>query len=182
MKYEKCTTQLAKSLFANCDGLEEIVLPDTVTKIDDYAFAKCVNLKKITIPESVTSISETSAFSYPKKMTIYGIEDSYAETYAEAHGIQFSAVSPISITLQPESKIANAGEIVTFEVKATGTGLTYRWQYSTDNGVTWKNSAAKSETYRALVQEAYDGYMYRCIVTDKNGKTVTSNAAMLTVV
>ena len=90
--------------------------------------------------------------------------------------------SEFTITSQPVNKTANAGEIVTFEVKATGTGLTYQWQYSTDNGVTWKNSAAKSETYRALVQEAYDGYMYRCVVTDKNGETVTSNAAMLTVV
>ena len=88
----------------------------------------------------------------------------------------------LAITSQPVNKTANAGEIVTFEVKATGTGLTYRWQYSTDNGVTWKNSAAKSETYRALVQEAYDGYMYRCVVTDASGTTVTSNAALLMVV
>ena len=87
----------------------------------------------------------------------------------------------LAITSQPESKSANVGDIVSFEVKATGNGLTYQWQYSTDKGATWKNSAAKTATYRLQVQKAYDGYMYRCVVTDKSGKSLTSAAATLTV-
>lgn len=40
--------------------VEEIVLPNTITYIDNDAFASCINLKKINIPDSVTSIGEHS--------------------------------------------------------------------------------------------------------------------------
>ena len=73
--------------------VDNIVIPDTVTKINDYAFGECVNLKKITIPKSVTSISTNNVFSYPKKMTIYGIAGSYAETYANEKGITFEEIA-----------------------------------------------------------------------------------------
>lgn len=41
----------------------EIVIPDTVVEIDDYAFGLCKNLTKITIPKSVTSIGWGAFFN-----------------------------------------------------------------------------------------------------------------------
>ncbi|GEM_PF-1792501 len=49
-------TEVSRALFENVNNLSEIIIPDTVIKIGDYAFKNCVNLVKIGIPDSVTSI------------------------------------------------------------------------------------------------------------------------------
>ena len=62
-KLKKVTLQgtgLNEDSFAECESLEEVVLPNTITSIPNKAFYICKNLKKITAP-GVTSIG-TSAF------------------------------------------------------------------------------------------------------------------------
>lgn len=81
-------TAINTSTFKNTN-LSVVVIPDTITQINSYAFAECVNLKSIVIPQSVKSISSTGVFSYPKKMTIYGVKGSSAENYANSKGITF---------------------------------------------------------------------------------------------
>lgn len=76
--------------FERC-GLEEIVIPDTITFINIGAFANCVDLEKVLIPASVTEIGE-DAFKNCEKLTIFAPEGSYAETYAGENGIHFSAI------------------------------------------------------------------------------------------
>ena len=69
-----------------------------------------------------------------------------------------------------------------FSVTATGAGLTYQWQY--DSGKGWTNSTASTAKAAALsvpVTAAKNGFKYRCIITDANGKTKTSSSATLTV-
>ncbi len=43
-------------LYINGELLTELVIPDTVTNINDYAFYGCTSLTSVTIPNSVTSI------------------------------------------------------------------------------------------------------------------------------
>ena len=81
-------TAIPNYCFKDCGKLDNVVLPYRVTTIGDYAYNNDVSLTKITIPRSVTSISST-AFSYPGRMTIYGISGTYAETYAKDKGIAF---------------------------------------------------------------------------------------------
>ena len=50
-------------MFQYCDGLTEIVIPNSVTSIGHYAFYDCDGLTEIVIPNSVTSIGEY-AFAY----------------------------------------------------------------------------------------------------------------------
>ena len=71
-----------------------------------------------------------------------------------------------------------------FSVTATGTNLSYQWQASTDGGNTWKNSGLKGNKTNKLTVKATaarNGYMFRCLITDCVGQTVTSDAAKLTV-
>jgi hypothetical protein len=69
-------------------------------------------------------------------------------------------------------------------VKATGTGLTYQWQVSTNGGSSWSDSPAtgnKTATLTVPATLSRNGYRYRCIV--KIGSlSVTSSAATLTVI
>lgn len=88
------------------------------------------------------------------------------------------------IISQPEDCSAAVGETVTFYVEAAGVGLTYQWQYSNNGGTYWYNSGmtgAKTDTLTVEAQTKRNGQMYRCVVTDVVGCTVTSEAVTLIV-
>ena len=56
--------------FQGCENLKYIIMPNTVTKIDDVAFYECTYLQDFTIPESVTTIGH-AAFSWTSIEKIY---------------------------------------------------------------------------------------------------------------
>ena len=89
---------------------------------------------------------------------------------------------PVRITAQPGSVTAACGETAAFSVKASGTGLTYQWQYSTNNGSTWKNWSGKTaSTVTVKASDTNNGVYYRAVVTNSKG-SVYSSSAKLTVI
>ncbi|MBR6835053.1 MAG: leucine-rich repeat domain-containing protein [Oscillospiraceae bacterium] len=85
------------------------------------------------------------------------------------------------ITEQPVDYSGAIGTLAVFTVDAEGEGLTYQWQYSKD-GTTWKNSSLRGYDTAILnvkVTEARVGQMYRCVITDCYGYTVTSDAVTI---
>ena len=62
--FEEGTTKVIYGLFANCPGLENIELPDTIVKLEDRAFAKS-GLSSIVFNETLKEIG-TSAFEFTK--------------------------------------------------------------------------------------------------------------------
>ena len=94
-----------------------------------------------------------------------------------------TVVTKPTITAQPKSITASVGATAKFTVTATGAGLKYQWQYKYPDG-SWTNSgysSAKTATLRVPVLAKYNGIQYRCIITDANGKKLTSSAVTLTV-
>ncbi len=89
------------------------------------------------------------------------------------------ANTTLAITSQPVNCNAKIGGEVSFTVKASGTGLTYQWQLSDDAGKTWRSSAVTTNRYVTTMSDVKNGRYVRCIVTDKNGKTVTSKSAVM---
>ncbi len=94
-----------------------------------------------------------------------------------------------AITGQPSNVSSCAGNLATFSVTATGSGLTYQWQESTNGGGTW-NNLANGAPYSNVTTATLsinpsalgmNNYQYRCIVTGTCPSAATSNAALLTV-
>ena len=52
-------------LYLNGELVEDLVIPNTVTKIKDYAFYGCTSITSVTIPDSVTSIGEDAFYKCP---------------------------------------------------------------------------------------------------------------------
>jgi hypothetical protein len=65
---------IGKSAFSN-SFWKEIIIPEGITKIDDYAFSGCEDLKIITLPESLTIIGD-AAFNGCEYLSEFVIPDS----------------------------------------------------------------------------------------------------------
>lgn len=93
-----------------------------------------------------------------------------------------TVVASLSITGQPADVVVCAGGNASFTVAATGSGVTYQWQVSTDGGATYSNiSGATAVTYTITgVTVAQSGNRYRCVLNSSCGGA-TSNGALLTV-
>ncbi|MGM9676630.1 MAG: immunoglobulin domain-containing protein, partial [Butyricicoccus sp.] len=95
------------------------------------------------------------------------------------------ATPKITINTQPTDYIGAVGTNATFTVEAAGDSeLTYQWQYQNVGVSYWQNSSQngnKTATLTVPITEARNGQKYRCVITDADGNTVTSNAASIIV-
>ncbi len=93
-------TQIESSALSACKSLTEVAIPDGVTAIAVNVFQLCDHLTKVVIPASVISMDKyTFESRYIKNLTIYGMQNSYAQTYAQENDINFVALdAPIVLT------------------------------------------------------------------------------------
>ena len=87
------------------------------------------------------------------------------------------------VTTAPANATACSGNNASFTVTATGTAITYQWQVSSDNGVTYTNIAGATAATLNLtaVTAAMNNNKYRVIVNNTCPSSVTSTAGILTV-
>lgn len=88
------------------------------------------------------------------------------------------------IVSSPTNITVPAGISAIFRVEALGTGLTYQWQLSTNNGVTWAHipDATRYRYVTPNLQMADNGTQYRCIVRVAcDNSAATSAVATVTV-
>ena len=135
--------KIESQTFYGCIVLPSIVIPYNVITIGDSAFVNCTKLTQITVPRNTTSIA-SNAFSYPKKMTMYGPSDCYAETYASGKGIKYVTqdIHATSVSLDITEKTAEHYD--DFQLTATIAPLNFT------DAVVWTSSneevAAVSDT------------------------------------
>ena len=86
------------------------------------------------------------------------------------------------ITSQPKSRDVRAGQTATFTVGVKADGLHCQWQVREAPGEDWRNSRSpgcKGTSLEVDGRIEYNGFQFRCIVSDKYGTSVTSKAASL---
>ncbi|MBL0336020.1 MAG: T9SS type A sorting domain-containing protein [Chitinophagaceae bacterium] len=82
-----------------------------------------------------------------------------------------------------------SGGFAGYNVSATGSGITFQWQVSTDGGTTYNNisnggvygGATTTNLTLTGVPVTMNGYRYRCVVTGTCAPAVTSTSVLLTV-
>lgn len=86
---------------------------------------------------------------------------------------------------QPLTVYADENDTAAFETKANEDNVSYAWEMSTDEGISWKrlDTAAypSAETGKLLVPaeaDLHEAY-FRCVITHADGRTVTTNLAQL---
>ena len=87
--------------------------------------------------------------------------------------------SAIKITAQPVDFVGLVGETATFTVTAEGEGLTYQWEFSQDGGATWQKVSSTTDSLSVEFKTSRLSYEYRCVITDAEGNSVTTNAVMM---
>jgi len=137
--------------------------------------------------DSGYSSAKTATLSFPATADMSGrqyrckVTNSAGTATSSTATLTVTAAKP-TITTQPSSATVSAGNKATFTVAATGTDLTYQWQYKNEGG-SWANSgytSAKTATLSFTATADMSGRQYRCKVTNSAG-TTTSSAATLSV-
>ena len=84
------------------------------------------------------------------------------------------------ITRQPVSATVNTRELASYSLAATGTELTYLWQYKKAGETLWTNWTTKTKAAITVAYEkSRDGMSLRCRIKDGNGNTVYTDVVKL---
>ena len=110
------------------------------------------------------------------------LEDAYG-VFVRVHAFSGEGEAAPVITSQPEDKTVTVGTRSSFCVAAGGqSGLSYQWQYSDDDGETWKDATStgcRTATVKPSgAQAGWNGRQYRCLVTGAGGTTVSGTATL----
>lgn len=162
-----------------------------VSRVPDYLFLissadddDIPRIKKIIFQGNCPSIG-ANTFAFITATAYAPAEnDTWNETNMVGYGgnLTWDRATKAKITTQPKDVNTLPGKKVVFKVVAEGTGLEYQWRLSTDGGKNYHDiSGATKSTYTISNPTAgMDGYMYRCVVSNKLNR-VSSTGAKLTV-
>ena len=156
-------TKINQWTFSGCSALTSITLPDTVAEIGSYAFADCHSLTCINIPNSVTKIEE-GTFCDCRSLTSVTIPDSVIEI----KGVAFSGCfSLTAITALPGNPVYASHDGVLFNKDKTELLLCPRG----------KRDYIIPDSVVKIGRGAFEGCSYLGSVTIPNSVTVIGEGA-----
>ncbi|MEE0265068.1 MAG: leucine-rich repeat protein [Acutalibacteraceae bacterium] len=91
-------SEIGSRAFKGCTSLNEFVVPFNVSCIASETFADCTALERIIIFEQTTDIAD-DAFNGCENLTIYGVKNTAAHSYAIKHNIPFVEIPEHSDTI-----------------------------------------------------------------------------------
>ena len=183
-------TTIANYAFEGCSGMIGVTVFGNVTGIGMNAFSSTLALEKIALPASLTWLLD-SAFYNSGLTEIYfagtpvqwnAVISSSSDQLPDGVTVYYNCSAGARVTTQPTDVSRFSGS-AQFTVGASGSGLSYQWQYKTPVGTKWNNttlSGWNTPTLTVPVNDSTDGRSYRCVVTDSNGLKAISAPALLT--
>ena len=132
------------------------------------------------------SASGNSSLTWNTSLCEYS--NRYGATIPSSYtGGNLNVYFPPSISANPTDKTVMEGSNTSFSITASGDGLSYQWQMSQDEGISWETLSNgghySNVTNRTLnvnnVVASMDGYRFRCQVSGSCESSVTSNYATL---
>ena len=148
-----------------------------VSKDGGSTWENCTGFTSDFMTYSFTATASCNGWQYRCVMTSYEntvVSDTVTLT------VTAETAAPV-ITEQPAAQNVIEGERAAFTVVATGDDLSYQWQVNKTG--TWNNCTSagnNTATFSFNAKTSYNGWQYRCIVTNSAG-SVISDAAKLTV-
>jgi len=82
-------TSIEDEAFIDCAHIQQVIVPDGATYIGVRAFQSCISLRKIVIPDSVTWI-RNCAFNNCPQVVIWCSANSYVHEFAVSHDLDFN--------------------------------------------------------------------------------------------
>lgn len=191
--------------FADCAELISITFPEGIERIGWQAFIDCHQLCEVVFTGRAPILEEACFFHvyanvyYPPNeptwtkdnMTEYmGSLTWFPREVApvidpeptEPEPTEPEPVPAFEILTQPENFRGEIGQTAQFTVAAQGTGISYQWYYSSNQGHDWSRSGmtgCNTPTLKVTMTAARVGQMYRCTMTDAEGKQLQTNAVSL---
>ena len=101
MEFPEGLKKIGWMSFSGSESLEEVIIPDSVTSIDQYVFTFSPNLKKVTVLNKNVRFAADRRGQDPLEHHIFrrcgnavlcGYAGSTAEKYAETHGLKFEVL------------------------------------------------------------------------------------------
>ncbi len=87
---------------------------------------------------------------------------------------------PLDILRQPANLSAPIGQTARTSLKATGSGLRYRWFVRYNNEIYWHSTSTISPNYSCVITAATKGSMLYCEITDVFGRKKKTNTVLIT--
>ncbi len=87
---------------------------------------------------------------------------------------------PLDILRQPANVSAPMGKTARTSLKATGSGLRYRWFIRYSNDIYWHSTSTVSPNYSCVINDETKGSMLYCEITDVFGKKKKTNTIIVT--
>jgi hypothetical protein len=183
VSYEGLTTDFNVTVEeAVIQSLTVKTLPGKTT----YKKGETLNTSGLTLTASYNNgTSETVASGFdcsPKQLNTVGTQKitvTYKGLTAEFY---VTVEEDLVITSHPQSVEAAAGDMVVLSVKASGSNLSYQWQWRRESDTTWNNCSSagyNTDTLSFAMKSTYNGRRYRCLVSSSSS-SVLSNTATVT--
>ena len=103
---------------SNCflgTGIKNVEIADGVTNIPWMCFGQCSNLTSVVIPKSVSSINETAFYDIMDRITIYCYYDSYAYQYAIENSIPYVLLDGVKLGDASGDGSVNINDVTTIQ-------------------------------------------------------------------
>ena len=146
------------SLYLNGKLVTDLIIPNSVTNIGNYAFSNCSSLTSITIPDSVTSIGG-SAFSNCSSLTSITIPDSVTSIgwYAFCNCSSLASITiPNSVTSIDRDTFDGCSSLTSITIPDSVTSIDY---------YAFRNCSSLKDVYYSGTQEQWE----KISIYDYNG-------------